>query len=256
MKTRGRKRIIVLGLAALVAFVGLVCAALFLNFVRVPTGSMMNTILPGDCLVANLLFSRIERGDVVIFRFPGDPSTRFVSRVIGLPGETIRYDAASRKILINGNELAETRIFVEPRFDNDDPSALKPIGSSEATARGQWSAYYYQAEPGDGSLDDSMAGFAVAEPYRIPVKGNDLPDQLKRDPKLSRVYDANQDGRYDDDQYFVFGDNRDNALDGRFWGTVPRGSITAKALMVYWSVARDGSGKSTIRWDRLFSKVR
>jgi signal peptidase I len=51
------------------------------------------------------------------------------------------------------------------------------------------------------------------------------------------MYDADQDGLYDDDQYFVFGDNRDNSFDSRFWGTVPCGLIDGKPFGIYWSVA-------------------
>lgn len=256
MKILGKKRIITLGVIALILFAGLAYAELFLNFVRVPTGSMKNTILPGERIVAKLLFSRVERGDIVIFRFPREPSTRFVSRVIGLPGDSIRYDAAAKKIYINAVELMENRVFVEPQYDNDDQSPLTQAKNGAATAGGYWPSYYYQTEPDVPSFADSMFRFGVVESYRIPVKGDSLPDDLKQDAKLSRAYDADRDGLYDDDQYFVLGDNRDNSLDSRFWGTVPRGSITGKPLMVYWSVARDDSGRETTRWDRLFSKVR
>jgi signal peptidase I len=256
MKVLGRKRIIALGIIAIVLFAALAYWALFLNFVRVPTGSMKNTILPGESLVANLLFSHIERGAVVIFRFPMDPSTRYVSRVIGLPGDTIRYDDAAKKIYINSVELIENRVFVEPRYDTDDNSPLKPAKNGVATAGGRWPAYYYQSDPDLPVFADSLTRFGVIDSYRIPVKGDPLSDELRRDAKLARAYDTNQDGLYDEDQYFVLGDNRDNSLDSRFWGTVPRGLITGKPFMIYWSVARNSSGSETKRWDRIFSKVK
>lgn len=256
MKFIGKKRIVVLGIIAVVLFGGLTFAGLFLTFVRVPTGSMKNTILPGEKLAANLLFSGIERGDIIIFKFPRDPSTRFVSRVIGLPGDTIRYDDAGKKIYINDVELVENRVFVEPSYNTDDDSALKPAKNSAASSGGRWPAYYYQTDPDLPTFEASIAPFGVADSYQIPFKGNALSDKIRRDAQLSRVYDANQDGLYDEDQYFVLGDNRDNSLDSRFWGTVPRGLITAKPLMIYWSTARDESGKESTRWDRLFSKVK
>lgn len=256
MRFSGKKRIIVLGILALVLLAGVAYAGLFLNFVRVPTGSMMNTILPGDCLVADLLFSRIDRGEIVLFRFPRDPSTRFVSRVIGLPGETIRYDAAAKRIYINDVELVENRVFVEPRYDNDDHSAMTRAKNGENTTGGHWPAYYYQVDPDQPSFADEITKFGLKQSYQIPVKGSALPDEFKGDAKLSLTYDANRDGLFDEDQYFLLGDNRDNSLDSRFWGTVPRGLINGKPMMIYWSVERDDSGEGTMRWDRLFSKVK
>jgi hypothetical protein len=58
---------------------------------------------------------------------------------------------------------------------------------------------------------------------------------------LARIYDADGDGRYDSDQYFCMGDNRDNSLDSRFWGTVPRASIVGRAMFVYWSLDKSGN---------------
>jgi signal peptidase I len=54
----------------------------------------------------------------------------------------------------------------------------------------------------------------------------------------------------------VLGDNRDNSLDSRFWGTVPRELIDGKPFMIYWSVARDESGKEATRWNRVFAKLK
>ncbi|MBR4760577.1 MAG: signal peptidase I [Lachnospiraceae bacterium] len=83
--------------------------ALFLNHfiivnANVPTGSMENTILPGDRLIGNRLAylkDGPERGDIVMFRYPVDESDIYIKRVIGLPGETIEIREA--KIYINGN---------------------------------------------------------------------------------------------------------------------------------------------------------
>lgn len=255
MKILGRKRIIVLGVLALVILMGVAYAALFMNFVWVPTGSMMNTILPGDHLVANTLITRIERGDIVIFRYPKDQSTRFVSRVIGLPGETIKYDSASSEISINVTVLVENRIVVRPRYNNDDHSPMEKADNTAANELGHWPAYYYQHDPNE-PVFDIPGQLASKEPYRIPVGGDPLPEEIRSDPTLSSVYDHNHDGRYDSDQYFVLGDNRDNSLDSRFWGTVPRGLITGKAFSVYWSTEKDQSGNQSIRWHRLFNRVK
>lgn len=99
----------------LASFAFALLVALFIkNFViinaDVPTGSMENTIMPGDRLIGNRLAYLKEgpkRGDVVIFRYPDDEEELYVKRVIGLPGETVVIEDA--KVYIDGNEepLAE-----------------------------------------------------------------------------------------------------------------------------------------------------
>lgn len=79
--------------------IALVAALLIKNFLiinaDVPTGSMENTILPGDRFIGNRLayvFGEPERGDIVVFRYPDDESEIYVKRVIGLPGDTIAIE--------------------------------------------------------------------------------------------------------------------------------------------------------------------
>jgi signal peptidase I len=77
---------------------------------------------------------------------------------------------------------------------------------------------------------------------------------------LRPIYDVDNDGLYDSDQYFCMGDNRDNSQDSRCWGTVPRASIVGHAMFVYWSIDRganpDGSSNpitdiiTRTRWSR------
>jgi len=248
MKLLGKKRIIVLGCVTIILSAGLAYCSLFLNFVRVPTGAMKNTIIPGDRLVVNLLVREVRRGDIVSFKFPRDLKTVFVKRVIGLSGETIWCDSKTDRVFANDQELPEHRVFVEPQYDNDDVSTLKPTRDEGGTF---WTVFYYKAEENVFPADE-LAQYGVTKAFKIPVKGDRVPEDIERNSQLRQVYDANNDGLYDDDQYFVLGDNRDNSLDSRFWGTVPRSLIIGKPFMVYWSEGRDGK----TRWDRLFSKVK
>ena len=96
-------------LSWVIPFVIALAVAMFLkNYIiinaDVPTGSMENTIMPGDRLIGNRLAYRSkspERGDIVIFRYPDNEEELYVKRVIGLPGDTI--DIEDGKIYINGS---------------------------------------------------------------------------------------------------------------------------------------------------------
>jgi signal peptidase I len=249
MKIRiSNRRIVALGLVGLVVFACFFCLALFVNLVKVPTGAMKNTILPGDRLMVNVLSGDIKRGDLIVFKFPEEPSTRLLKRVIALPGENVRVDGKESKVYINDHELTEQRIFVEP--DANDSSAMTVASQTTATPSGQWTVYYYQVEAGS-FVDDFGGDYAVRGDYRVPARGDSVSDRIKSDPKARKVYDADGDGKYDSDQYFCLGDNRDNSQDSRYWGTVPRTFITGKPFLVYWSAGRNGA-----RWDRIFSRVK
>ena len=96
--------------------VAVIVAFLFTRFIivnaQVPSGSMENTILTGDRLIGfrlAYLFHEPERGDIVIFKYPDDPSKIFIKRVIGLPGETVTVKDG--KIYIDGKEQTQAVSF-------------------------------------------------------------------------------------------------------------------------------------------------
>ncbi len=228
--------------------------------VKVPTGSMKNTIWIQDHLLVNkfvfgpdswnipiLPERRIKRGDIVVFKFPRTPETNFVKRVIGLPGDTVEYDGHTNTVYINGQQLPERQVFVEPQYNNDDASPLEPVRTDTDKPGAEWTVYYYQNdhESVASSFNDDSAKYGTRQPFKVPVKGEPVPDEIRGDPQLQRIYDADNDGRYDSDQYFCMGDNRDNSLDSRFWGTVPRSSIVGRAMFVYWSIDRNNNGEGS-----------
>ncbi|HLG12976.1 MAG TPA: signal peptidase I [Blastocatellia bacterium] len=250
-----RKRNILLGVIAgmiLAAGLAVVYYFIFLQLVHVPTGSMANTILPGDSIIVRRSPSRIERGDIIIFWHPETPDVRYVSRVIGLPGETI--EVAADKVFVNGVDLPERRVSVEVQ----DPTHLAPLivaGNQEAAQSGTWSVYYQKRDDDAIAFGLEDAGkYAVERPFRIPLRDDPIPDWLLTNPALRSSYDANGDGLYDSDQYFCLGDNRDNSLDSRFWGTVPWASITGRAIRIYWSAEPDAQGGKT-RWERISKRL-
>ena len=210
-----------------------------LQAVTVPTGSMQNTILVGDYLLVNkFIFTpgggslpflpqrEIERGDIIVFKYPGnkvrpenDSSRKlipyqinYVKRVIGLPGETIEF--RDNQVFINGQLLPEHRMLGDA---NDNQSALTTSEFEERRPEDKYNVYYSKE-----TMDLVKAGqHLTRRGYEFGVAGKTM------------VVPANS--------FFVMGDSRDNSEDSRFWGFVPRGLIIGRAMFVYWSCDRGAS---------------
>lgn len=228
---------------------------------RVPTGSMEKTILVGDFLFVNkfiygsssprnIPFTNIalpfftlpaisepERGEIVVFEYPGDRDelvsddiSNYVKRCIGLPGDTI--EIVNKVVFINGEEAP-----IPPKIQYKRRPAAPGIPHPGIFPKGApWNEDNYG-------------------PYVIPQKGDviDLTPQnvewwrtiIDREYG-KRVVDVGDgqvliDGEpvseytIQKDYYFMMGDNRDDSMDSRFWGLVPRDLIVGEALMIYWS---------------------
>ncbi len=223
-----------------------------LQAVTVPTGSMQNTILIGDYLLVNkFIFApggkplpfmpqrEIERGDIIVFKFPGYPKelaknareiaqagvpyqTNFVKRVIGLPGDTVEF--RNNEVYVNGQQLAEHRITAESPLDRsgneDDQAALEVKSEEQKTADEKYSVYY-----SEDSMELAKAG-KLKPPGVYGVEGKSI--------------------KVPGDSYFVMGDSRDHSLDSRYWGVVNRDLVIGRAMFVYWSCDRAASGGSML----------
>lgn len=201
--------------------------------VKVPTGSMQNTITIGDHLLVNkFIFApgkslpflpqrEIRRGDIIVFKYPGnkyEPDrdqrpdntpilTNYVKRVIGLPGDRIRIEG--KDVIVNGEILPEHRIVVEERGDKAPLHLM-----SDETPRGPGETYDVYHKPFFDSDGRERNAFEGKDELVVPPTS-----------------------------YFVMGDNRDNSEDSRYWGFVPRDLVIGRAMFVYWSY--DESADST-----------
>lgn len=174
----------------------------FLHLVRVPTVSMANTIVPGDHLVIKKrAFGEINRGDIILFKYPKDTSVLYVSRVIGLPRETV--EVRGMLVYLNGKPLNEERVMVTRDYGAEVLEELSTEGN------GPYRVYYSLGARTDES-DSGDGNFGRGAPFQIP-----------------------------DNEYFVMGDNRDNSEDSRYWGTVPRNLVFGKPTLIYFSSTRD-----------------
>ncbi len=216
-----------------------------LQAVTVPTGSMQNTILIGDYLLVNkFIFAPggkplpflpqrpIERGDIIVFKYPGFRDSNanrdrergivpyqinYVKRVIGLPGETVEF--RDNQVFINGKLLPEHRLVSE------DPYVETAAETTDSEPRQPGETYDVMYS------DKSME----AVKRRISIVSDDMNYGV-----------AGGKMQVPEDSYFVMGDNRNNSEDSRFWGFVPRDVIIGQAMFVYWSCDRDASGGSML----------
>ncbi len=225
-----------------------------LQAVTVPTGSMQNSILVGDYLLVNkFIFTpggqslpflpqrEIQRGDIVVFKYPGNKlhpemdrahgssaipyQVNYVKRVIGLPGEKVEF--RDNQVFINDVLLPEHRVIGDAP---DSQSALTQTEFEERRPDEKWDVYYSKR-----SMDIVKGGGSVTRgQYEFGVKGKTM--------------------IVPDNQFFCLGDSRDASEDGRVWGFVPRELIVGRAMFVYWSCDRgasDGGMLSCITHPRL-----
>jgi signal peptidase I len=218
--------------------------------VAVPTGSMQNTILIGDHFLINkFIFSpgkpfpllpqrEIRRGDIVVFKYPGDRDhpgqdaaagvtpyrDYYIKRVIGLPGDKIEVRGAS--VYVNDQALPEHHIAAAQGQSIKAPLMIRDVPPKN----GEPYTVFYKPEtlasPGPLAQDTNYFKYGVGGPIKVP-----------------------------DDSYFMMGDNRDNSADSRVWGFVRRDLIIGRALFVFWSYDDSAPSGSNLLFD-LFSNTR
>ncbi len=196
--------------------------------VKVPTGSMQNTITIGDHLLVNkFIFApgeslpflpqrEIRRGDIIVFKYPGnryDPKsdydradnkpivTNYVKRVIGIPGDVIRIEG--RDVIVNGKVLPEHRIDA---IDHNRKDPLEIVTDPPRKAGETYNVFHKPGPDDDGYVYDVFTHEGNGKEIVVPASS-----------------------------YFVMGDNRNNSQDSRYWGFVPRDYVIGRAMFVYWS---------------------
>lgn len=245
---------------------------------RIPSASMENTLRIGDFLFVNKFIYGAEtpktfpltniviphfrlpaltqphRGDVIVFEYPGDrdetkPSqaVNYIKRCMAVEGDTLLIQ--NKTVFINGREFllpVEDRPAPPSDFlPRESTAGIFPRGSS-------FNPDYYGPliVPYKGMVLDLANGaieqwrtFIEREDHRVEIFG----DGVDIDGVHAETYTVERD------YLFMMGDNRDNSLDSRFWGFVPKENIVGKAMFVYWSW--DSSVPITSIWEK-FSAIR
>jgi signal peptidase I len=186
---------------------------------RIPSGSMLPTLENGDLILVNkfeyglrlpVIDKKIvpigepHRGDVVVFRYPVDPSVDYIKRVVGLPGDVVLYQ--DKVLTINGHEVPHTR----------DGDYFEPDRSAYV---GRYSEKLGAVQHGILLNKQALQDFMPISDY--PYRDNCV--YLTNGVRCT----------VPSGHYFMMGDNRDNSLDSRYWGFVPEQNIVGRAFFIW-----------------------
>jgi signal peptidase I len=206
---------------------------------KIPSGSMMPTLQIGDFILVNkftygirlpvinkkvLELNNPERGDVMVFRYPGDPSLDYIKRVIGVPGDVVEY--RNKKLSINGQAVPLSNTGTYSYVGN----GLNYITAMVYNERLNGADHTMMTEPGKPAVFPTQV---VDFPYRENCS-----------------YNAEGEGfvcKVPEGQYFMMGDNRDASNDSRYWGFVPDANIVGKAFFIWMNFDEFGRIGTTIR---------
>ena len=190
---------------------------------RVPSSSLVPTVLPGDFIAVKqyeyglrlpVLNTKIvnvsepKHGQIFLFRYPVDPNVTFVKRVIGVPGDHIQYK--NKVLYINGVEAKQK--LLESTHYIDENGVYFTVNRMEEDLDGVKHQIFVQPEGGETQDID-----VVVPPGH----------------------------------YFAMGDNRDDSGDSRSWGFVPEENLIGQAFWIFMSWDTNANGLDKVRWKRI-----
>ena len=195
---------------------------------KIPSSSMRPTLEVGDFILVNKFIyglripiaetkvipvSDPKRGDVVVFRYPVNPTQDFIKRVVGVGGDVVKYE--DKKLTVNGQSVPRVRDGTYGYLEN---LRYEMLERDKETARN----------------DGGEATYTVGvTPQAAPV----YPSNVRPFPGRENC-EYNERGftcKVPPGQYFMMGDNRDNSDDSRYWGFVPDDHIRGKAFFIWFN---------------------
>lgn len=272
--------------------IAIIAAVIIKSFIfeafRIPSGSMEDTLLPGDFIIVSKLgfsvktpkylpFTKIEipqieilpqiyqlkHGDVIVFKFPGErdevqasENVNYIKRLIGLPGDIIQI--VDKVVYVNGSKFQESP-SVKVNYEFITPKGLPnpyifPEGSDFN-------------EDNYGPIVVPFKGMKIElnhknlKQWQITIEREGHKVELDGDKILIDGVEV-KSYTFEKNYVFVMGDNRNNSLDSRYWGFVPVDNIVGKANFIYWSwnseipILNLQEKIKSIRWERIGKKIK
>lgn len=221
-----------------VLFVVLVVRSFAYEPFRIPSASMMPTLLRGDFVIVEkfryglrnpitnnvwINTSSPKRGDIVVFKYPEKPEIDYIKRIIGLPGDAIMFKGGELFIKPNGESEYKHITYVQ------DPDSLQVWNKRNPEHLSEY----------------GMTGTENLLGYEHKI----MHDKTSRPPEMFFVQGNRPYGEWvvPEGHYFAMGDNRENSRDSRFWGFVPDKNLVGRAVGIWFSGTMDAG----IRIDRL-----
>lgn len=186
---------------------------------KIPSGSMIPTLRVGDLILVNKFHYGVrlpvfntkimenhtpQRGDVMVFRYPPQPSLDYIKRVIGVPGDEVAY--LNKQLTVNGKPVPRV---AQPEFFDSETMRYARQFRETLDAR----SYNTLNDDDRPAFIQGTTEFPFSNACRYTVEGVTC--------KVPQGH------------YFMMGDNRDNSLDSRYWGFVPDANIVGKAFFVW-----------------------
>ncbi|EMC4340170.1 signal peptidase I [Cronobacter sakazakii] len=235
---------------------------------QIPSGSMMPTLLIGDFILVEKFAYGIKdpiyqktlietghpkRGDIAVFKYPGDPRLDYIKRVVGLPGDKVSYDPVAKEVTVQPNcSSGQACANALPiTYSNVEPSDfVQTFGRQNS---GEASSGFFQVpknESKDGGIRlterKETLGDVTHRILTVPIAQDQVGIYYRQQGQQTGTWIVPPG------HYFMMGDNRDNSADSRYWGFVPEANLVGKATAIWMSFEKqEGEWPTGVRLNRI-----